>query len=337
MSNIRYNNELLQNLCNQNNISLTCDYSKQKLNRDTYIKGKCLTEDCLNEFKRTFRYLYNNDNNFYCEECTKNIAKVKAKNTFINKYGVENPMLLKETKNKIKKTLMEKFNVEHQMYLKETKEKMKNTIQKKYGEKHFSMCNEIKEKIKKTCLENYGVECFFQSKEFKEKSKATCMLKYNLEFPAQSKEFKEKAKQTNLANYGVENPLQRDDIMEKVIKNSYKFKSFALPSGNIIKCQGYEPFALNDLINKYQINENDIVVGIKNVPKIWYLDDNNKKHRHYVDIFITSQNKCIEVKSHWTFNKTKHISLKQTASKQLGYLYEIWIYNKKGERIECII
>ena len=31
-----------------------------------------------------------------------------------------------------------------------------------------------------------------------------------------------------------------------------------------------------------------------------YEDEYGKKHRHYVDIFIPSQNKCIEVKSNWT-------------------------------------
>jgi hypothetical protein len=27
--------------------------------------------------------------------------------------------------------------------------------------------------------------------------------------------------------------------------------------------------------------------------------------------------------------------LKQNAAKELGYKYEIWVYNKKGEKINC--
>jgi len=61
--------------------------------------------------------------------------------------------------------------------------------------------------------------------------------------------------------------------------------------------QGYEPFALNELINVKLINENNIITGISNVPSIWYNDINNKKRRHYVDIFIPSENLCDEVKS----------------------------------------
>lgn len=63
---------------------------------------------------------------------------------------------------------------------------------------------------------------------------------------------------------------------------------------------------------------------------------NNKKRKHYVDIYIPSKNKCIEVKSDWTFEKGgDNIFLKQKAGKALGYEYEIWVYNKKGIRIEC--
>jgi hypothetical protein len=61
---------------------------------------------------------------------------------------------------------------------------------------------------------------------------------------------------------------------------------------------------LQELIEN-NINEIDIITGAKNVPTIWYDDSDGKKHRHYVDIFIPSQNKCIEVKSTWTAEKKK--------------------------------
>jgi len=57
--------------------------------------------------------------------------------------------------------------------------------------------------------------------------------------------------------------------------------------------------------------------------------------KHYVDIFIKSENKCIEVKSTWTAEKKKdNIFLKQNAAKDLGYKYEIWVYDGKGVRVE---
>lgn len=53
---------------------------------------------------------------------------------------------------------------------------------------------------------------------------------------------------------------------------------------------------------------------------------NEKKHRYYVDCFIKSQNRCIEVKSIWTAEKGKDvIFLKQKVLKDAGYKCEIWI------------
>jgi len=358
MSKIKYDYELLTSLCNDT--ILDEDYSRNKINRDTIIKGKCITLACQNSFNRTLRYLYKSKN-FCCDVCTKNIAKIKAKETFISKYGVDNPMLLQETKNKIKKTLFSKYGVEHQMYMQETKDKMKNTLFSKHNVSHPLQCDIIKEKMKNTCLNKYGVEYTFQSEEFKEKSKLTSMEKYKVEYPCQSNEFKEKCRITNLKNYGVEYPSQRQEVKDKKIttsiskygveyplqnaeimnkssKNAYKLKDFIMPSGNIVKCQGYEPYALKELIFNQHIKEDEIKTGAKNVPVIWYTDSNSTKHRHYVDIFIPSQNKCIEVKSTWTIQKQKdNIYLKQSAAKQIGYFYEIWVYNLKGDKVECIV
>ena len=138
-----------------------------------------------------------------------------------------------------------------------------------------------------------------------------------------------------VSDQGYENPQQNSEIAEKTAKNSYRRKTYLLPSGKELICQGYEPFALDKLINEENIDENDIVTGCKNVPTIWYNDDSGKKHRHYVDIFIKSQNRCIEVKSTWTAEmKKSNIFLKQNSGKQLGYSYEIWIFNKKKEIVE---
>jgi len=127
--------------------------------------------------------------------------------------------------------------------------------------------------------------------------------------------------------------MKNPEIIEKNIKMSYYLKEYTLPSGNIIKIQGYEHFALDELLKN--INENDIITGCKNVPTIWYNDESGKKHRHFVDIFIPSQNKCIEVKSTWTFKKQKEIVLlKKMAAKELGCLYEIWVYDKIGNKVE---
>jgi len=215
----------------------------------------------------------------------------------------------------------------------ERRKTAKNTILLKYGVENISQSEQIKNKKKETTLKNYGVEHNSQSDIIKNKKIETCLKNNGVEYPQQSESIKNKSKNTCLNNYGVERPNQNEKIMEIVSKKCYKQKKIILPSGKEIQCQGYEPFALDDLIKN--INEDDIITGCKNVPTIWYYDINGKKHRHYVDIFIPSQNKCVEVKSTWTIKKTKaNIFEKQEAGKKLGYEYEIWVYDTKGNRVE---
>ena len=128
--------------------------------------------------------------------------------------------------------------------------------------------------------------------------------------------------------------MQVPEIAEKSSKNAFAKKYYKLPSGKILQIQGYEKFALDELVTIYQ--EYDIINGMTNVPEIWYNDEESKKHRHYVDFFIPSKHLCIEVKSTWTAEKKKdNIFLKQKAGKLLGYKYEIWVYDCKGVKVEC--
>lgn len=193
----------------------------------------------------------------------------------------------------------------------------------------------IRQNYINTCLQKYNVENTFQNETFKQKIIETNLKNNGVKFPQQSKIIRDKRINTYLKNYGYENPQQVPEIAEKTSKNSYRKKTYILPSGKAIICQGYEPFALDKLVKEENISEEDIITGCKSVPTIWYQDEKNKKHRHYVDIYIPSQNRCIEVKSTWTAEKSKHnIFLKQESAKQLGYNYEIWIYNAKKELVE---
>ena len=130
-----------------------------------------------------------------------------------------------------------------------------------------------------------------QSFDVRKKAINSCINKYGFEHPTKSSEIKEKIKQTNLKKYGVENTHQVPEIAEKASLNSYRKKTYIFPSGKELICQGYEPFALDKLIKEDNILEDDIITGCKNVPTIWYHDEQDKKHRHYVDIFIPSQNR----------------------------------------------
>jgi hypothetical protein len=287
--------------------------------------------EIINKIKKTNLEKYGVENPLQCE-LVNNIRK----KTNLEKYGVEYPINSDIIQQKIKETNIKKYGFENQFKSKEIQQKIKETNIKKYGFKNPFQNENIKNKAKQTCFKNYGVEYSMKSEIVKNKTKDTCFKKYGVNHHMLTLEIQNKIKETCLKKYGYENPSQCPIIANNKTKNSYNRKLYILPSGKEEYIQGYEHFALDKLIKEEFIEENDIITGCKNVPTIWYNDELCKKHRHYVDIFIKSQNRCIEVKSTWTAKKKKDcIFLKQNAAKELGYKYEIWVYNCKGEIVEC--
>lgn len=353
---VRYNYAFLQDFCNENDVTLLKDYSNGIVNRDSIIEGKCKSEGCVEQFSNACRTL--SRNGYYCDKCMKQIRRIKIEDTNLLKYGVKNALQNKSVKDKQDKTILEKYGVTNISHVEKFQKKKIETSIKNYGVNNPSQAQiiktkkvvtsiknfgvqyptqskEVRDKTKNTCMEKYGCESTLQNNEIKIKIKKTMVDKYGVENPSQFEEFQKKKIETNVLRYGYDHPSKNAEMFEKAMKNAYKLKDYTLPSGNIIKIQGYEHYALDDLL-KDGIIEEDIITGCKNVPEVWYEDETGKKHRHYVDIFIPSQNRCVEVKSTWTAKKKKDcIFLKQQAGKMLGYLYEIWVYNEKGEKLEC--
>ena len=270
-----------------------------------------------------------------CEYATQNKEiHEKYKKTNLEKYGVENPNQNEEIKEKIKKTNLEKYGCENPLQNKEIREKIKKTNLEKYGCEYATQNKEIREKMEGTMMERYGVKYTTQNDELLNKVKKSNFEKYGFENVFQNKDIQEKIKKTNLEKYGVENCMQNEEIMEKMTKNSYRTKIYTFPSGNQKIYQGYENYALDELLSEGVLEE-EIINDCKYVPEIWYEDVEGKSHRYYVDIFIPSRNLCIEVKSNWTIEQKKdNIFLKQQSLKDAGYHCEIWVYNGKGEKIE---
>jgi hypothetical protein len=248
------------------------------------------------------------------DNCNNNFKKNFRTLIRNNSFYCENCMIKIKVENR-KKTHLKNCGFSTNLKCPITKEKIKQTNLIKYGCEHNSQCEFIKSKKIQTCQKNFGVK-----------------------FPTQSKVVKEKSKLTCLKNWGVDHPSQNVEYAYEHSKSCYNNKEYLFPSGKVINIQGYEHYALDFLLQNENINEEEIIIGIKNVPTIWYNDENNKKHRHYVDIFIPSQNRCIEVKSTWTAEKKRdNIFLKQHAAKSLGYKYEIWVYNGKGIIVETYL
>jgi hypothetical protein len=328
---VKYDTNMLTDFCNINKIMLTNDYSNKFVNRDTIIEGNCLNENCENNFRKHFRQLLKIGG--YCEDCSKINGKHKIKETNLKKIGVDNPMKNAEIREKQKQTIIEKYGVEHNSQSEEIKIKKENTCINNYGFVSHLKSPIIREQIKETNLEKYGVENPQQNTEIRNKTNNTNLVRYGCKTPIGSKYIKEKIIQTNLEKYGVPHHSQNSQIAENMLNAAYNKKQYILPSGKLLHYQGYENFALDELLHIEKIDENEIITNRKDVPEIWYIDKNNKKRRHYVDIYIKSQNRCIEVKSTWTNQSKNNVFEKQCSGQDLGYKYEIWIYDKKGNKV----
>lgn len=149
--------------------------------------------------------------------------------------------------------------------------------------------------------------------------------------PLKTQEIISKRAETCLEKYGG-HPNQNLEVQEKSEANSYNYKVYMMPSGNLVKYQGYENLAIDELVQIYE--EEDICIGRSNIPSITYII-NNIKHVYFPDFFIKSENKIIEVKSEWTITLGRgNVEEKAQATVKAGYKYEIWIYNNKKLKVE---
>lgn len=111
---------------------------------------------------------------------------------------------------------------------------------------------------------------------------------------------------------------------DKSDKSGKTHKDYILPSGKIIRIQGYENIALDELIKVYK--EDDIITNKREMPKINY-NFEDKQKRYYPDIWIKSINKIIEIKSTWTYKRDLDKNkLKEIATKKLNFDFEFWVY-----------
>jgi hypothetical protein len=290
-----------------------------------------MSEKIKEKIKQTNLSKYGVEHVFNVDE-----IKEKRRQTFIKNYGVDHPVKTEKIREKIKQTNLSKYGVEHALQNKELCNKAKITLYSNYGVEHPLQNDEIKAKMKQTNFEKFGVEYVFQNDVIKERIKQTNLEKFGVEHALQNVNIKKKKIQTCIEKYGVENPMQNPLIAENVMKSRFKLKEFIFPSGKIVKVQGYEHFCLKTLVES-GIKDFDIIIGAKNVPEIWWESKDGKKHRYYTDIYIKSLNKCIEVKSKYTYKiEQEEVLLKQIATKNQGYNCEIHIYDNNGKCLEII-
>lgn len=188
------------------NLSKSLKGKKRTEEQRKRIKDAHNTDEYKENMKNTIREKYGVDNMFQCpdirEKALKNAAskeaREKARQTNLEKLGVEYPMQSKEVLEKSRQTMLKKYGVDSNF-------KREDVIQKAVIACHSDEANA---KRIQTCLERYGTKNPAQSEEVKLKMMNTNIEHRGVPYPVSSREVFEKQIQTNRERYGVEYNIQ---------------------------------------------------------------------------------------------------------------------------------
>ena len=283
---------------------------------DIYDYPICPT--CNQHNKKHF-FDYKNGYSTYCSYgCSANNMIVKNKKEDSNlknhggKWNLQNDVFIKESSDKKLKKYGSVNNIK----------KCQLTTFKNHGVFFNSQIEGMVDRKRKTCMDRYGVDCFFKTTEYRsyisnlQKTKPQgCINRH-----------------TMMKLYGVEYTMQIPEIHAKT--QSHRWKEYVLPSGTIIKIQGYENKALDELLLKY--NEEDIITSRKDMPSFWYILD-QKHHRYYPDIYIPSENLIIEGKSNYNYScDIEKNKAKFKRVRDLGFNFKLMVYTSTSLIAEVI-
>lgn len=195
-----------------------------------------------------------------CLECEKyihpiNLQKYKKQNYCSNQCSSSSSQVL----NKAKNTNMEKYGVEYATQDKKTIEKQKQTNLKKYGSESVLQNSSILEKKIKTTIERHGIVSCFQDSNIQEKIKQTNLERYGVEYPLLNDEILNKSKITMLEKYGTPYPTQSHLTPETIliINNNYMFSEFINDKSIYEISQGLQmdPSSIYNIIKKYDAHD----------------------------------------------------------------------------------
>lgn len=115
-------------------------------------------------------------------------------------------------------------------------------------------------------------------------------------------------------------------------------------SGRTLKVQGYERFALPEILADNDLHISQIFEAKhpdkkRRPPRItWYDTETGEKSYHYPDFWVPHLNTVIEIKSKWTAglldnsgkNTSKNVLAKKKAAELAGYKYVIFVVERKN-------
>ena len=237
----------------------------QDLKKGSNVKINIKCSNCETEKIKQFNN-YNNiisknkENKYYCIRC-KNIL---AKQTCLERYGVDNVMKAEEIKNKLEETNQKKYGCKSSLQNEKIKEKTKKTLLDKYGVDNIAKLKETQDKINKTNQERYGVNRPLQNETILKKLENKFYEKFSTKTPLLNDVILNKISETNLEKYGYSNPMKSDIIRNKV-KLKTKEKYSKIKDYKFIKSDGVYYHLIHKICGeKFQIKSNKFPYRLTN-------------------------------------------------------------------------
>lgn len=311
---------------------------------------KCKNEICQNPKPKD---KYGNYKQYCCNDCMSESRQAKfdkiygekskdemdailqtRRETLMLSHGVDNVSKIPEVREKLRIAYWDTFD--------DRREKTIETNQRNYGVDSYMETSEFREKTKLRCIADHGAEHYMKVPEIAAKValKNTENAEERMTMTANTKLKKygdrtfnnrEKLIETCMEKYNVSNPQQVPEFFERQMVAAFKYKEYIFPSGKIANIQGYENYALDELLKSY--NEEDIITGRTEIPTISYIDKQGVNHVYFPDIYIPKENLIIEVKSQYTHSGTsEHVrinTLKMNACIAQGYNFKYMIMDPK--------
>lgn len=216
----------------------------------------------------------------YC--CSSCAAKSKERNdkykhTCLLKYGVENPLNIKN----VRQLSIINAQSEESVY------KRNKTYVERYNGRGLGS-DIISNKIRTTIKDKYGVDYPIQNTYIKDKIKETNNVKYGSDWIVTSSEFKEKSKNTCIEKYGVDNYRKSNINIEKSHSKESINKCICTKRKNkSLNASKIENEIYKLLIEKFR--ECDVIAQYK-----------SKEYPFCCDFYIKSLDLYIECNFHWT-------------------------------------
>lgn len=279
----------------------------------------------------------------------------KIEDGWEEKYGDRQVLRVPEIREKGRQKNIENLGVPIPIQSAIVRDKMQNTFEKRTGHRFSAQNPESRSKMCATNQARYSVDNVFAAECFKQKIRERHMENLGVPYPMMAASCMAKSRVTNQERYGADRPLQNPDIYEKHVStvlerygednvskvpeiqakkviSSFRRKEHLLPSGTIVMCQGYEPYAIDELLKTHA--EDDLKFHT-DIPTIRYYNPHiNRSNTVYLpDIYIESTQLLVEVKSTWTFKRDWIIYetniLKFRACVNAGYDVLLMMYDNK--------